>query len=87
MIDSHWDLLIGAGCVQRVDPAVAEVVAAVVQLLSQFDRHLPVSQRHVFAMPDVHFTAKIKHQHLEDSRTSPMSGESFRYHSVILWLV
>lgn len=73
---SQWDILIGAGCVQRVDPAVAVVVAAAVKLFAEFDRHFSVSQWHVFAVPDIDFTAKIKHQHLGGSRTSPMSDES-----------
>lgn len=80
-IYSQWDLLIGAGCVQRVDPAVAVVVAAAVQLFAEFDRHFSVSEWHVFTVPDVQFTAKIKHQHLEDSRTLTTSDESVWHHS------
>lgn len=73
---SQWNLLIGAGGVQGVDPAVAVVVAAAVQLFAQFHRHLPVSQRHVLPVPDVHFTAKVKHQDLQDSGLLAMYYES-----------
>lgn len=75
-INSQWNLLIGAGGVERVDPAVAVVVAAAVQLFAEFHCHFPVSQRHVLPMPDVHFTTKIKDQDLEDSRVLLMSDES-----------
>ena len=59
-----WYEWVALSWIQWVDVTVRIVKGAIPQVFSQLEGHLPLRQSHFLPMPNVHLTAKIKHQHL-----------------------
>lgn len=62
--DPPWYESVVSSGVQRVDVTVGIIEGAVPKMFGQLKRHLPLCQCHLFTVPDVNFTTKVKHKHL-----------------------
>lgn len=59
---------VAASGVQRVHVTARVVKRPVPQVFSQLEGHLPLGQSHLFTVPHIHLTAKIKHQNLQHKK-------------------
>lgn len=62
-----WNEWVTLSWVQWVDVTVCVVEGAVPEMLGQLESNLPLRQSHFLPMPDIHLTAKVKHQNLHNN--------------------
>lgn len=59
---------VAAAGVQRVDVTAGVVKRPVPEVFGELEGHFPLSKNHLFAVPHIHLTAEVKHQHLQQTQ-------------------
>lgn len=67
---------VAASGVQWVDVTAGVVKCPVPEVFGELKSHFPLSQDHLFAVPHIHLTAKVKHQHLQQTQHSDKNSET-----------
>lgn len=67
---------VAASWVQRVDVTAGVVKYPVPEVFGKLEGYFPLSKRHLFTVPHVHLTAKVKDQHLlKDAKAEQLEAE------------